>query len=261
MLKSSLKLVIEKMRKAPSDGTHLKFGFFNRSSRFVAEWIESFDITRIDAIEETKDGLGRASVGSVGGSSRYGGGPGRFGFGSGRDGGGSGRYGGRSGGGSVSSGGGSARSSGGSIGNSGRYGGSSGRYGGGSGGGSVGSGGGSIRSGCGSGGGSGVRVTVTNHSVSSGDSADRFTGGSTDGSTDGLTRACEIIELGKLTIEVDSDDEVTTKLRKFLKFYLDVEIKNEYIFQQPAELDEAQLGYNQISAFSEFIIKDMIEPK
>ena len=59
------------------------------------------------------------------------------------------------------------------------------------------------------------------------------------------SRAKEIIELEKLTIEDDSDDEVTVKLRKFLRFYLDMEIQNEFIFQRPAEFDETKLGCNQ----------------
>ena len=66
---------------------------------------------------------------------------------------------------------------------------------------------------------------------------------SEDNQTD--SRANEIIELEKLTIEVDSDDEVTVKLRKFLRFYLDMEIQNEFIFQRPAEFDETKLGCNQ----------------
>ena len=51
--KSTLKLEIEKMRKNPTGGAHLTFGFFSRISG--SEWLQSFDITRIDAIEGTEE--------------------------------------------------------------------------------------------------------------------------------------------------------------------------------------------------------------
>ena len=53
--KSALKLEIEKMRKAPTDGLYLKFGYFSRISGSITEWLQNFDTTRIDAIEETED--------------------------------------------------------------------------------------------------------------------------------------------------------------------------------------------------------------
>ena len=66
---------------------------------------------------------------------------------------------------------------------------------------------------------------------------------SEDNQTD--SRASEIIELEKLTIKVESDDEITLKLRTFLRFYLDMEIQNEFIFQRPAEFNETKLGCNR----------------
>merc|ERR1711953_734037 len=54
--KSALKLEIEKMRATPTDGLHLKFGYFSRISGSITEWLQSFDITRIDTIEGTEDG-------------------------------------------------------------------------------------------------------------------------------------------------------------------------------------------------------------
>ena len=51
------------------------------------------------------------------------------------------------------------------------------------------------------------------------------------------SRANEIAELEKLTIISESDDDVTIKLRKFLRFYLDIEIKKEFIFQRPTDFE------------------------
>ena len=53
--KSTLKLEIEKMRKTPTDGLYLKFGYFSRISGSITEWLQNFDITRIDAIKEIED--------------------------------------------------------------------------------------------------------------------------------------------------------------------------------------------------------------
>ena len=44
------------MRATPTDGLHLKFGYFSRISGSITEWLQSFDITRIDTIEGTEDG-------------------------------------------------------------------------------------------------------------------------------------------------------------------------------------------------------------
>ena len=74
------------------------------------------------------------------------------------------------------------------------------------------------------------------------------------------SRAKEIIELEKLTIEDDSDDEVTVKLRKFLRFYLDMEIQNEFIFQRPAEFDETKLGLINIFPGPICFFEIMIKP-
>ena len=65
------------------------------------------------------------------------------------------------------------------------------------------------------------------------------------------SRPTEIIELEKLTIILETDDEVTIKLRKFLKFYLDIEIQSEFIFQRPAEFEATA----EFDATKEFLRK------
>ena len=44
------------MRATPTDGLHMKFGYFSRISGSITKWLQIFDTTRIDTIEGTEDG-------------------------------------------------------------------------------------------------------------------------------------------------------------------------------------------------------------